>query len=97
MPKKKDKVYTQADHIDFVNHYLDTGNGRGRLQSAATIYDGKVGYFFVSPIRVGGVVTDSILFSCMPHDDIVITSFPTAKEPAPRKETPPPKAKDDQG
>lgn len=69
--------------IEGIDKYLASGNGHGRLNSAATIYDGKVGYFFVGMIDVGGVKQESILFSCEKTDhgvttnnDIVITKFP---------------------
>lgn len=73
----------QAKKIEGCNGYLALGQGRGRLNSAATVYDGKVGYFFVGTIDVDGVKQESILFACetMDHgvitnDDIVITEFP---------------------
>ena len=68
---------SQEKHLDAVNQYLKLGNGRGRLQSAAAVYDGKVGYFFVSSIVFDGVTTDSIIFSTVDGaTDIGITAFP---------------------
>lgn len=73
----------QAKEIEGYNGYLALGQGRGRLNSAATVYDGKVGYFFVGTIDVDGVKQESILFACettdhevTTNDDIVITEFP---------------------
>lgn len=69
----------QAMEIKGLNMYLAAGNGRGRLNSAATVYNGKVGYFFVS----GTAEHECILFSCSHTDengtsneDVVITEFP---------------------
>lgn len=67
---------SSAQEIEFFNAYLAAGHGRGRLNSAGTVYDGKVGYFCVTSIWVEGERQDSILFACMPHDDIVVTAFP---------------------
>lgn len=68
---------SQEKHLDAVNQYLKLGNGRGRLQSEAAVYDGKVGYFFVSSIEYDGVKTDSIIFSTVDGaTDICITAFP---------------------
>ena len=75
----------QAMEIKNLNKYLAMGNGRGRLNSAATVYDGNVGYFFVSTMAVDGVEQESIIFSCSntdhgmtlnPDMDMVITEFP---------------------
>lgn len=66
-----------GEQINWFNRYLASGHGRGRLISAATVHDGKVGYFCVHPIEVEGVKQECILFACMPHEDIVITTdFP---------------------
>jgi len=68
---------SQEKHLEAVNQYLKLGNGRGRLQSAAAVYDGKVGYFFVSSIVYDGVKTDSIIFSTFDGaGDVGITEFP---------------------
>lgn len=81
--KNVSEANQQAMEIDGLNKYLAAGNGRGRLNSAANVYNGEVGYFFVGKIDVGGVQQESILFSrsqtdhgLTSNDDIVITEFP---------------------
>ena len=76
--KNISEVDRQTMEIEGLNKYLAAGNGRGRLNSAASVYDGVVGYFFVSEIEVGGVKQESILFSNsqIDHNGLVITEFP---------------------
>lgn len=64
-----------AERVDEVADYLDVGPKRGRLPSRATIYDGRVGYFFIDSIEVNGQIQDSILFSDLQEPE-VITAFP---------------------
>ena len=81
---QKSKLVSQDVQLEDLNRYLAAGNGRGRLNSAATVYNGEVGYFSVASISVGGVKQESILFSCVDtvhegirsNSDIVITEFP---------------------
>lgn len=74
---KKTVEPTEAQQLQSINMYLACGHGRGRLISAATVYDGKVGYFCVHPLwSRGGQQAECILFVCDPHKDIVITAFP---------------------
>jgi len=79
----------QAQQMEGVNRYLAKGGGRGRLNSAATVYQGKVGYFFVSKMMVDGEEQEAILFSNTIGDndkgvttnhDIVVTQFPAHKK-----------------
>lgn len=76
MVKKQTKKPKGTDgfSIEFYDEYLDAGHARGRLNSSATIYDGKPGYFCVHKVTVDGVPQDCIIFCCMPHDDILITT-----------------------
>ena len=73
---KKAGELTQAQQLQGLNRYLAAGQGRGRLISAATVYNGQVGYFFVSHVEVEGVKQECILFSGLGGEDIVITAFP---------------------
>lgn len=79
---KEIKILSQDIQLDNLNKYLAAGNGCGRLNSAAAVYNGQVGYFFVSSRDVGGVKQESIFFSCTGDDVsgsnslIVITEFP---------------------
>lgn len=82
-----DKI--QEEQIKSINVYLEKGGGRGRLHSAATVYQGKVGYFFVSKLMIDGVEQEAILFSNTIGDtengittnhDLVITQFPAHKK-----------------
>jgi hypothetical protein len=79
----------QTQQMEGLNRYLASGNGRGRLNSAATIYQGKVGYFFVSKMNVGGEQQEAIFFSydtggdesgLGSSDTILITHFPAQKK-----------------
>lgn len=64
-------------HLDAVNSYLTLGNGRGRLQSKATVYNGKIGYFFVGMIKSEGERAESIIFSTVDGGpDTILTQFP---------------------
>lgn len=79
MKKNVSKADLQAMEIKGINVYLAAGNGRGRLNSAGTVYNGNVGYFFVS----GKGEHERILFSCnhtddtgSSNEDVVITEFP---------------------
>lgn len=74
---KKTVERSEAELLRCINMYLACGHGRGRLISAATVYNGKVGYFCVHKLwSHGGQQEDCILFVCDPHEDIVITAFP---------------------
>ena len=74
---KKKVEPTEAEQLQYINMYLAAGHGRGRLISAATVYDGKAGYFCVHPIRISGEQKgECILFACAPHDDVLIATFP---------------------
>ncbi len=66
---------SEAEQLQAINRYLAAGHGRGRLISAATIYESQVGYFCVQQVMVDGKRQDSILF-VTPDTDIVISSFP---------------------
>lgn len=70
---------TNGFSIEFYDKYLEAGHGRGRLNSGATICDGKPGYFCVHKVMVDGVPRDCIIFCCMPYDDILITAMPSTK------------------
>ena len=79
----------QTQQMEGLNRYLASGNGRGRLNSAATIYQGKIGYFFVSKTNVGGEQQEAIFFSydtggdesgLASSDTILITHFPAQKK-----------------
>lgn len=70
---------TDGFSIEFYDAYLAAGHARGRLNSGATIYDGKPGYFCVHKVTVHGVPQDCIIFCCMPYDDILITAVPPTK------------------
>ncbi len=59
--------------IKFVNDYLAAGDGRGRLQSQACVYDGQAGYFFLGKVWVNGVEKEAISFSTI-YDQIVLTA-----------------------
>ena len=80
MSKEPKRRYTQADEIESINAYLARGDGRGRLNSAAAVCNGLVGYFFVGRFSIGGKVQEAIYFSCTQPDgtnpDILITHFP---------------------
>jgi hypothetical protein len=67
---------TEKSHLASIDKYLERDCGRGRLQSAATVYQGKVGYFFVSNVEFHGAKRDCILFSTTEgtSHDIVVTS-----------------------
>ena len=68
---------TEAQQLQGLNRYLAAGQGRGRLISAATVYNGQVGYFFVNHIEIEGEKQECILFSTgMGSEDIVVTAFP---------------------
>lgn len=80
---------TQEEQIESINTYLTKGGGRGRLNSAATVYQGKVGYFFVSKLMIDGEEQEAILFSNTIGDtdrgvttnlDLVVTQFPAHKK-----------------
>ena len=80
---------TQEKQIESINAYLAQGSGRGRLNSAATVYQGKVGYFFVSKFTINGEEHEAILFSntigdndngVTTNDDFVVTQFPAHKK-----------------
>jgi len=75
MPKQHTPASIEQD-VDCFNQYLAAGHGKGRLLSKATVYDGKVGYFSVYSVQIDGVRQDAIMFSCMPHQDIMITAIP---------------------
>jgi hypothetical protein len=66
----------EEEQVQAYNMYLAAGEGCGRLISAATVYDGKVGYFSVETITVDGVEQECIIFHCSPHDALFITAFP---------------------
>lgn len=79
----------QTQQMEGLNRYLASGNGRGPLNSAATIYQGKIGYFFVSKMNVGGEQQEAIFFSydtggdesgLGSSDTILITHFPAQKK-----------------
>ncbi|MDD2740665.1 MAG: hypothetical protein PHV02_00190 [Rhodocyclaceae bacterium] len=79
----------QARQLEGLDRYLADGNGRGRLNSAATIYQGKVGYFFVSKTNFGGELQDAIQFAtdtgddgsgCASNDTILVTQLPARKK-----------------
>jgi len=75
--KTKVLELTEAQQLQCINTYLAAGHGRGRLISAATVYDGKVGYCCVHPIWRNGVEQgECILFVCNPHENVLITAFP---------------------
>jgi len=64
-------------HLDAVNSYLTLGKGRGRLQSKATVYNGKIGYFFVGSVKSEGEKCESIIFSTVDGGpDTIVTQFP---------------------
>lgn len=64
-------------HLASLNKYLTLGNGMGRHQSAATIYNGEIGYFYVSSVKVDGEKVDSILFSTGDGRPVtIVTKFP---------------------
>lgn len=62
--------------LPWFDNYLAHGNGRGRLQSTAVIFEGKAGYFCIHRICVEGKEQDAIIFCCMPHDDVLLTALP---------------------
>ena len=75
LEEKRKLIEDEHLQLEGVNTYLLAGHGRGRLISKAAVYDGKVGYFCVTKISVHGVRRDSIIFTCAPHDDIVLTDL----------------------
>lgn len=62
---------TREQELASVNHYVASGNARGRLQSEATEFRGDVGYFFVGPVWVGKIKREAIMFSSIRGDDIL--------------------------
>lgn len=79
---------SQKREIDGLNAYLSIGNGIGKLNSAATIYEGHVGYFYVDTIRTqNGTKQEAIVFSCTLNEGaissshkIVVTELPGHKK-----------------
>lgn len=70
----KTKMTTKGQ-IDGLNIYLDAGNGRGRLASKATVYDCRVGYFFIRTETRNGKEAERIVFSTFDEGDIVVSDF----------------------
>ena len=66
---------TTKDLLEGLNIYLDAGNGRGRLASKATVYDGRVGYFFIRTETCDGKKVERIVFSNFDEGDIVVSDF----------------------
>ncbi|MBK6907598.1 MAG: hypothetical protein IPH08_11180 [Rhodocyclaceae bacterium] len=65
---------TLTDRLDSMNQFLAEGNGRGSLNSTATVFNGTVGYFFIGSITLSGVKQECIFFSDC-DNDIIVSSF----------------------
>lgn len=66
---------TLTDRLDSMNQFLAEGNGRGSLNSTATLFNGTVGYFFIDTIEISDVKQECIFF-CDCDNDIIVTSLP---------------------
>jgi hypothetical protein len=76
---KRKKSAPVSELLNWMNSYLAEGNGRGRLNSDATIFNGSVGYFFVGHIKISRVEKECILFSTI-SDQMMISTFPELEE-----------------
>ena len=68
------KILTK-NRLEGLNIYLDAGNERGRLASKATVYYGRVGYFFIRTEACDGKQAERIVFSNFDEDDLVVSDF----------------------
>lgn len=79
--KRKRGEQTLEEKVANIEAYVEHGNARGRSASAATVYQGKAGYFFISSREIYGKKRDVVFFS-HGDGDVTVTDLNAIKPKA---------------